>query len=124
VFDGSSENYRDWAFQFAAWVSLLDSRYTSSLTSAASWDTEISVETDPEKVKVSSSLYYVLVMLTAGAALNEVRSAPIGHGAEAWRRLSRRYEPHTRNYALTLLQQALNPDLAGSTAEQIKDKML
>jgi hypothetical protein len=123
VFDGSSENYRDWAFQFTAWISLLDNRYTQSLTSAASWDTEIPVESDPEKVKLSASLYYVLVTLTAGAALNEVRSAPTGHGAEAWRRLSRRYEPRTRNFALTLLQSALNPDLCGSSAEQIKDKM-
>jgi hypothetical protein len=124
VFDGSSDSWRDWSFQFTAWVSLLDARFSTSLPQAASWDAEIPPESDPEKVRLSSSLYYVLVMLTAGAALNEVRAAPLGHGAEAWRRLSRRYEPRTRNYALTLLQQALNPDLSGSTAEQIRDKLL
>jgi hypothetical protein len=124
VFDGSSDSWRDWCFQFTAWVSLLDARYASSLPAAAAYDGEIPAETEVEKVRLSSSLYYILVMLTAGAALNEVRAAPLGHGAGAWRRLSRRYEPRTRSYALTLLQQALNPDMAGSTAEQIRDKLL
>jgi hypothetical protein len=124
IFDGSADSWRDWSFQFQAWVTLLDGRFATALPAAADRADELKPETGDEQRKLSSNLYFILVMLCAGSALAEIRSVPVGQGLEAWRRLSRRFEPRTRNHILTMLTSVLSPNLGGNTAEEIRDHLI
>ena len=122
AFDGTAGAWRDWAFAFLAYCSMLDSKLPIALKKAEATSTIIPLETEPEALKLQQSMFYILVMLVTGAGLSEIRNVPHQNGWEAWRRLYQRYEPSTRNRQLGLLDGVLHPQLTG-TEDSVLDKV-
>ena len=75
----------------------------------------------PEEVgQAGRQLYYILVMLTRGAALNLVINAGQGEGLEAWRQLTFRYEPRVRSRFSGQLVRFLSWDFGGELITQME----
>ncbi len=124
VFGGNTEDFKDWAFQFQAYVALLDPRYVQALLAAASSPTEVPLASDPDELVLQNTLCWIVVMLVSGSALSEVRAITDANGLEAWRRLVMRYEPRSRNRQLALLDSVLRPEFGASSADGLQDKLL
>ena len=85
-FNGMESEWKDWAFTFLAYCSLVDPRLVSAMRGAEALDRAVPMATDAEELKLQTSLYFLLVMLATGSALTEVRNTMEQSGLEAWRR--------------------------------------
>ena len=56
---------------------------------------------------IARQLYYMLVLLTRGEALNIVINSGVGEGLLAWKRLTARYEPAVKTRLAGLLMNLL-----------------
>ena len=109
-FDGSESQWRDWSFRFIAYCAVIDSELGRLMLAAQDREEVV----DPgalraEHVGICHNLYYMLAMLLTGSALTEIRHVPQHNGFEAWRRLTNRFEPRSRNRQLGILEAALHP---------------
>ena len=115
VFEGADKDWSDWSFIFRSYTALLSRELENLMTQAEQATATIPVAIDDDDRQLSRDLFHLLVMLTRGKALTEIRKAPAGNGLEAWRLIVVRYERHERGRALGLLHRVLNP-----TFEDIK----
>ena len=123
-FDGTENQWRDWAFAFVAYCMILDTELGRLMTAAQDKEETIDVTImRPEHAVISQKLYYMLAMLLTHSALTEIRHIPQQNGFEAWRRLTNRFEPKSRNRQLGMLEAALHPNFAGSD-EVVRDRIL
>ena len=74
---------------------------------------------DAELARANGQLYYILAMLTKGAALKNAKSAPAGHGAEVWRLLAYEYEPKPRQRFQAMLSGILRAKLPDPLNERL-----
>ena len=63
----------------------------------------------PAALPLVRQMYYILAMSTKNAALSTVKAVEAKNGLEAWRRLTRRYEPDSAVRHLTLMKRIMNP---------------
>ena len=113
VFSGREEDFYVWAKKVENYVSGVFPNVRGALTFAAeSQDVvtattvaigvpELGVETSAE---IDGQLFVVLSALTEGESFDIVMSAGSDHGFESWRKLHRKWDPHTAGRARSLLR--------------------
>ena len=62
---------------------------------------------EPEVARLSTQLYYILVMTTSGSALDKCHNAGANEGFEAWRQFVLEWEPKLRSRFVGLRMQAM-----------------
>ena len=93
LFRGDEQHWSEWSFVMRGWL-LMSGLMNAQLLQRVEKLVEPIDELDvPANFDESNhKIYYALVMLLRGHAQVLLRSAPVGHGIEAWRVLVRRYE--------------------------------
>ena len=94
-FNGSVDEWAGWAFKMLAYLSALDGAMSAELAAAVAGnigDVRNSNMTMQEQAR-SRQLYFVLVLLLEGPALQLVKPVGTGEGYRAWRMLHERFEP-------------------------------
>lgn len=100
--DGQESKWEDWSFSFIAYCTLLDSRYNGALRGAAVSGGPVGLSEEPDKLALQTQLYYLSVCSLSGPVIREIKAAVGQNGLDAWRKLSQKYEPKTRNRQLAL----------------------
>ena len=125
TFRGEEAAWADWAFKFKAYVGAC-SAHTAQLLEEAELAAHAVEWTplDPPTAQEDQLLRYLLVMLTESAALQLVRQHP-GSGVEAFRALSRRYNPRSQARSLTMLTEILNFEFSlNGGLEEVQDRIV
>ena len=108
-FDGVDANWSDWNFVAASYLAVTNHALKVMLDTAVNRP-ELSCEntglTEAER-GMSTQLYYVLVLLTKGRALDKVQAAGEGEGLVAWRLLHAQWEPAVVSRYVGMLMQLL-----------------
>ena len=79
----------------------------------------LNVGLPPEEAQLSTQLYYVLVMLSSGPALDKCHNAGLNEGFETWRNFVTEYEPRLRTRTVGLLMQVLSYKFSGNVATRL-----
>ena len=86
--DGSEKAWSTWSFVMKAYAGAIDQALSADMTTAECSTDVMSNDTmTGEKKARSVQLYFVLIMLCTGRALDRIANAPHGWGMEAWRML-------------------------------------
>ena len=108
-FDGSTDSWRQFKFTFLGYAGAVGSRLKQAmiesevLPEAATTNSALLARDQ----RVSTQLYYMLVLLLEGSAQRLLEHAGDGEGLLSWRRLVAEYEPVTAGRETSLL---LNPE--------------
>ena len=78
-FDRDPMKYADWSFKLRSYLGDADQRYQQKLTT-----TETSSTPRLKESELSTQMYYILLMTTAGAALDKCDNAGVNEEFEAW----------------------------------------
>ena len=99
-FGGKVEEWEEWSWRYRAYLLLHDSRFeklllaaeqaTSAITNLDLITTSDLDDTDYSMVELSNTLFYSLVQVTTGYALQCLRQVTTCVGAMAWRLLHER----------------------------------
>ena len=122
-FDGSTDNWRQFKFTFLGYADTVDSRLKQAMIeSAMPQENAIMNSALPARdQRVSTQLYYMLVLLLEGSAQRLLEHAGDGEGLLSWRRLVAECEPATAGGETSLLPevlaQTLEDDVRGSLDE-------
>ena len=85
-FDGDPKKYADWSFKPRSHLGAVDHRYQQVLTTTETSSTpRLNATLGSEERALSTQMYYILVMTTAGAALDKCHNPGVNEGFEAWR---------------------------------------
>ena len=107
-FDGDPMKYADWSFKLKSNLGAVDQRYQEELTKTESSPTpRLNANLGSEESALSTQMYYILVMTTAGAALDKCHNAGVNEGFEAWRQFVMECEPKLRTRYVGLLMNVL-----------------
>eukprot|EP00959_Pyramimonas_sp_CCMP1952_P068838 1436668-Pyramimonas_sp.AAC.1 len=63
---------------------------------------------EPDEARLSTQLYYILVLTTSGPALTKCHNAGVNEGFEAWRQFVLEWEPRLRTRFVGLLMQLMS----------------
>ena len=110
AFDGGPEAWAEWSFKAKAYFHLQAGMPAECLEQAARSATPVAAPDElqePDVYKANTTLYYILVTCCRGAAATLLRKAPAAHGLEAWRLLSRKFDPADDRSSLGLLTTVL-----------------
>ena len=115
------DNWKDWSFQFRSATRGSSNLACKLLDCAEKEATKIEdyaeFEGDGEEAaKLSGELFNIISTMVQGEALQLMHNCDF-NGAEAWRRLARRYAPSTPLRAMQLMLQIVNPGRATSVKE-------
>ena len=127
VFKG--ENFKDFSFQFKSAARGSSEIAYNLLNWAEREETEIEDSVgfpsfehdDDESRRISGEIFNVIITMMQGEALQLLHNCNFS-GAEAWRRLTRRYSPSTPLRAMNLMLQVINPGQA-RTPKEIQSKI-
>ena len=75
-FDGDPMKYTDWSFKLRSNLGAVDQRYRSSSTP------RLKATLGSEESALSTQMYHILVMTTAGAALDKCHHAIVNEGSK------------------------------------------
>ena len=94
-FNGTATEWQEWQFVLKAYAFAVNPMMKHVMESAAALQDQPAdhSQMSDEERRTSTQLYYMLVLLCKDRALDSVRNAPEGNGAEAWRRLMWEFEP-------------------------------
>ena len=108
--DASGKNWEEFSFKFKSHMATQEERGAEALETAEdhSTDTIDYMELSEYMQVTSRQVYYNLTMLCSGASLRIVRSVRRANGLEAYRLLSRRWNPSSKGRHLTKLSQVLH----------------
>ncbi len=120
AFGGQEAEWAGWSFKMLAYIGALDGDMLSELVEAAA----APAVTDVQNVRMSPAgqgrsrqLYYVLILLLEGTALQLVKAVPSGEGYRVWRVLQERFESTMPSRQAGLLQEIIGYQFP---AEQIE----
>ena len=100
--------YADWSFKLRSYLGAVDQRYQQELTTIeASPTPRLNATLDSEGSAFSTQMYYILVMTTAGAALDKCHIAGVSEGFETLRQIVMEWEPKLRTRFVGPLMNAL-----------------
>ena len=122
-FDGSTDSWRQFKFTFLGYAGAVDSRLKQAMIeSEVLPEASITNSALPARdQRVSTQLYYMLVLLLEGSAQRLLEHAGDGEGLLSWRRLVAEYEPATAgretSLLLEVLAQTFKGDVRGSLDE-------
>ena len=80
-FDGDPMKYADWSFKLRSYLGAVDQRYQEELTKTTP---RLNANLGSEESALGTQMYYILVMTTAGAALDKCHNASVNEGFETW----------------------------------------
>ena len=107
-FDGRDENWKEWKFVTKSYLCAVNQHSRPLLDRAESPEGFVyNAGLDPGEAAISSQIYYVLVLLTKGRALDKVQAAGEGEGLHAWRLLHLQFEPHVKSRFVGMLMAIL-----------------
>jgi len=96
--DGSAKTWPDWSFVVKAYAGAIDSAMAADMTVVESAGIPtLNTTMSPRTQQRSVQLYFILIMLCVGKALDRLANVPQGNGMEAWRMLYMAYAP--KDYA-------------------------
>ena len=88
-FKGTAEEFPDWVFIFKAYMGCINPQFTALLGRAESTGTPlVNRSLTAQEEQLSHQLYYVLVMLLRGRALDVAFNVGSGEGVETYRTAS------------------------------------
>ena len=94
VFKGDDGSFADWAFIFKSYVGCIAQEYIPMLERCEqSRVPVVNRSLGPNEQRLSGQLYYILVMLLRGRALDIAHNCGVGEGFETYRRLFEQYHP-------------------------------
>ena len=100
--------YADWSFKLRLYLGAVDQRYQEELMKTESSSTpRLNANLGSEESALSTLMYYILLMTTAGAALDKCHNAGVNGGFEAWRQFVMEWEPKLRTRYVGLLMNVL-----------------
>ena len=103
-FDGDPMKYLDWSFKLSAYFGAADQRYQEELTKTeASSTPRLNANLGSEESALSTQMLCILVMTTAGAALDKCHNAGVNEGFDAWRQFVMVWQPKLRTRYVGLL---------------------
>ena len=89
----------DWSFMLRSYLGAVNQRYQQELTTTeASSTPRLNATLDSEGSTLSTQMHHILVMTTAGSALDERHNAGVNEGFEAWRQFVMEWEPKLRTW--------------------------
>ena len=92
--------YADWSFKLRSYFEAVNQRYQQELTTTeASSTPRLSATLSSDGSALSTQLYYILLMTTAGAALDKCHNAGVNEGSEAWGQFVMECHRVNRNFA-------------------------
>ena len=107
-FAGDVTKFADWSFKMKSYLGAVDHRYQGKLMEAEQSQVTIRNATmEPDVARLSTQLYYILVMTTSGSALDKCHNAGVNEGFEAWRQFVLEWEPKLRSRFVGLRMQAM-----------------
>ena len=109
--DGSTDSWRQFKFTFLGYAGAVDSRLKLAMI-----ESEVLPEASITDQRVSTQLYYMLVLLLEGSAQRLLERAIDGEGLLSWRRLVAEYEPATAGRETSLLLEVLAQTFKGGRA--------
>ena len=99
-FDGDPMKYADWSFKLRSYLGAVDQRYQEELMKTdASSTPRLNANLGSEESALRTPMYHILVMTTAGAALDKCHNA--------WRQFVMEWEPKLRTRYVGLLMNVL-----------------
>ena len=110
-FGGKEEEWGSWSFKMLAYVGALDGEMLKELTAAAAEPVVTNVQNhrmSGDGQERSRQMYYILILLLEGQALQVVKALPSGEGYRVWRTLQERYEPAMPSRHAGLLQEIIS----------------
>ena len=101
--------FADWSFKLRSFLGAVDDqRYQQELTTTETSSTpRLNATLGSEESALSTQMYHILVMTTAGAALDKCHNAGVNEGFEAWRQFVMEWEPKLRTRYVRLLMNVL-----------------
>ena len=106
--DGSEKAWSNWSFVMKAYAEAIDQALSADMTTAECSTDAMSNDTMTGETKARSvQLYFVLIMLCTGSALDRIANAPHGWGMEAWRMLFQAYSPKNNARLVVMMLEVL-----------------
>ena len=121
-FDGTASKWRDWKVVLTAYTAAVNTDLAALMVAAETTEDPIQnavLGTLGER-EASEQLAFMLVMLSTGAALDQVVNAGPSEGATAWRSLCRRFEPRIKSRFAGALLGLLNFDFSGDVIAKLE----
>ena len=120
-FSGAQDAWRDWSTVFNGCAGAAIPRLQKLTDDAAKAAAPIPNATIPEENNraASTQLYWMMLMICKGAALNIVFLAGDSEGLEAWRQLTEKYGPKMRTRCAGQLMSILSFSFQDDTTERI-----
>ncbi|CAE7207180.1 RE2 [Symbiodinium natans] len=121
VFKGDPATFNDWVFILRSYMGAMDRRYQALLQKAESSEIQLwnRLLTEEEQ-GLSTQLYYVLVMLCRGRALDKLHNCGDNEGVEAYRQLYLEYNPKLNSRYVGLLLEILRYKFEGDLVSCIE----
>ncbi|CAK0814821.1 unnamed protein product, partial [Prorocentrum cordatum] len=110
AFGGSEDERPGWSFKMLAYLGALDEQMANELTAAMTFPLEEVRNArllEEGASQRSRQLYFILVLLLEGAALQLIKPVGVGEGYRAWRTLQDMYEPDRPGRHAGLLQELI-----------------
>ena len=106
--DGDPMKYTDWSFKLRSYLGAVDQQYQQELTTTETSSTpRLNATLGSEESALSTQMYNILVMTTAGAALDKYHNAGVNEELEAWRQFVMEWDPKLRTRYVGLLMNVL-----------------
>ena len=126
-FYGERDKFKDWSFLFKAYMSAVNPTYLDAFTRIEQSPVPmVNAVLSPRSVDLSSQLYFILVMMSRGKALDKISTVDAGDGFEAWRVYAEDYDPRIRTRRVGLLVQILTAKFGGDLSQALDqfDKLI
>ena len=112
--DGSDRGWKDWRFVTRAYLMAAMPSVSVYLDRAEALTQDIDLPSlDEDGQQVSRQLYYILVLLTSGRALDKVQASGEGEGLKSWRLMHEQWEPRSRSRFTAMLVSILSRKFTG-----------
>ena len=119
-FAGDGMKYPDWSFKLKSYMGAVDVRYQALMLSCENSTVPVlNAIMSGEEAQLSTQLFYVLVMLTSGSALDKCHNCGVNEGFEAWRSFAMEYEPKLKTRTVGMLMQVLGFKFGGNVAARL-----
>ena len=123
-FEGAEAKWPEWAFQMRAYIVLSELFSRDTLDEFENRRGPVdATEWEEARRRKNETLYYLLCMVCKGTAQVLIRRCPVGHGAEAWRCLVRRYENRDAMSSMSVFQAILSFDF-GTSIDAVMGRLM
>ena len=117
-FSGAQDAWRDWSTVFKVYAGAAIPHLQQLIAKAVTPIPNATILEESDRA-ASTQLFWMILMICKGAALNIVFLAGDSEGLEAWRQLTEKYEPKMRTRFAGQLMSILSFSFQGGTTERI-----